>query len=135
MGLHVLVPIDGSDQAWEALEYATEQFPIDRLTVLHVVDPTEGDYYHDDSNERAVKRSERLREETENRLEAIGRNGFELETVTGKPAKEIVSYAENNGIDHTIMGSRGRSGLSRLLLGSVAETVVRRSKVPVTIVR
>lgn len=135
MGLHVLVPIDGSDQAWEALDYATELFPVDRLTALHIIDPTEGDYYHDDSNERAVKRSETLQEETENRLEATDGNGFEMETITGKPAKEIVDYAENNSIDHIIMGSRGRSGLSRLLLGSVAETVVRRSSVPVTIVR
>ena len=61
--------------------------------------------------------------------------GFGLETVDGKPAREIVSYAEKGDVDHIVMGSRGRSGLSRLLLGSVAETVVRRAPTPVTVVR
>ena len=61
----------------------------------------------------------------------------ECETVikTGEPAEEIVEYAERNDIDHIIMGSHGRDDDSPLPLGSVAETVMRRSPVLVSIVR
>jgi nucleotide-binding universal stress UspA family protein len=46
-----------------------------------------------------------------------------------------VDYAAEHDIDHIVVGSHGRTGASRILLGSVAETVARRSPVPVTIVR
>ena len=52
----------------------------------------------------------------------------------GKPTRVIVDYAEDEFIDHVVMGSHGRQGVSRLL-GSVAKTVVRRSPVPVTVTR
>ena len=138
MGLHLLVPMDDSDPAWEALDCAANQFPADRITALHVVDPTEGDYYSDESTAEVRQRSETLREKATERMAEDGvLDGieFELETVDGKPAREIIHYAEENDVDHVVMGSRGRSGLSRLLLGSVAETVVRRAPTPVTVVR
>ena len=46
----------------------------------------------------------------------------------------IVRYVDDHDIDQVVMGSRGRDGLDRLLLGSNAETVVRRVSVPVTVV-
>ena len=52
-----------------------------------------------------------------------------------RPADAILTYIDDNDVDHVIMGSHGRSGVSRLLLGSVAETVARRSPAPVTVVR
>jgi nucleotide-binding universal stress UspA family protein len=55
--------------------------------------------------------------------------------VVGRPAREIVDYADENDIDHVVMGSHGRSGVSRIVLGSVAENVVRKSSVPVTVAR
>jgi nucleotide-binding universal stress UspA family protein len=55
--------------------------------------------------------------------------------VSGDPANEIVAYAEETDVDHIVVGSHGRSGLSRVLLGSTAEKVVRRSPVPVTVVK
>ena len=57
------------------------------------------------------------------------------ETVRGTPARRIVEFAEEEGVDQIVIGSHGRSGVSRVLLGSVAEQVVRRSPVPVTVVR
>jgi nucleotide-binding universal stress UspA family protein len=58
-----------------------------------------------------------------------------LDTVTavvfGRPAREIVSYASRHGIDLIVMGTHGRTGMSRALLGSVAEAVVRRAGCPV----
>ena len=56
-------------------------------------------------------------------------------TVEGHPAEEIIKYAEDNAIDVIIMGTIGKSGLDRFLLGSVAEKVVRTSKIPVLVVR
>jgi nucleotide-binding universal stress UspA family protein len=53
----------------------------------------------------------------------------------GSPAPEIVSYATESGCDLITMGTHGRGGINRLLLGSVAERVVRKSPVPVLTVR
>jgi nucleotide-binding universal stress UspA family protein len=54
--------------------------------------------------------------------------------VEGKPSREIVRYAEGEGCDLVVMGTHGRGGIDRLLLGSVAESVIRASSIPVTAV-
>ena len=51
------------------------------------------------------------------------------------PAEAIVSYAERNGYHHIVVGSEGRTGAKRMLLGSVAEDIVTRAHCPVTVVR
>jgi len=63
--------------------------------------------------------------------------GLEVESVVleGKPAEKIVEYAEENDMDLIVMGTMGKSGLDRILLGSVAERVVRISHTPVLVVR
>ncbi len=53
----------------------------------------------------------------------------------GEPAREIVRAAEDEQVDLIVMGTYGRSGLSRLLLGSVADRVVRTAPCPVVTVR
>lgn len=53
----------------------------------------------------------------------------------GHPADELIRYAEENEMDIIVMGTLGKTGLDRLLLGSVAGNVVRHSKVPVMVVR
>ena len=53
----------------------------------------------------------------------------------GQPSDVIVEYAEEEGIDHVVMGSHGRSGLSKIVVGSVAESVIRDSQATVTIAR
>ncbi len=53
----------------------------------------------------------------------------------GQPSDVIVEYAEEEGIDHIVMGSHGRSGLSKIVVGSVAESVIRDSQASVTIAR
>jgi nucleotide-binding universal stress UspA family protein len=57
------------------------------------------------------------------------------EIVEGNPYKEILEYVAEHDIDMIIMGTHGRSGLDRVVMGSVAERVVRRSPVPVLTVR
>jgi nucleotide-binding universal stress UspA family protein len=60
---------------------------------------------------------------------------FEHRLVTGDPATEIVRLAETEGADMIVMGTHGRTGLRRLLMGSVAEAVVRRASCPVLTVK
>ena len=62
--------------------------------------------------------------------------GVNVESVLleGHPVDELIRYAEENGMDMIVMGSLGRTGIDRLLLGSVAGNVVRHSKIPVMVV-
>jgi nucleotide-binding universal stress UspA family protein len=137
MDSDVLVPVDGSENAWDALEYALEQYQEGSVTVLYVINPLNGDYELDETEEQAVKQSERIAEETRERADAAGADPELIEFVTreGRPAEEIVAHVDEQGIGQVVMGSRGLSGVKRLLLGSVAETVVRRADVPVNVVR
>jgi nucleotide-binding universal stress UspA family protein len=144
MSDHVLVPIDDSDRSTKALEHALEEYPDTEITVLHVLDPTAdavytgGEISVDLDVEEVRERHKHLAEELlEEAAETAGHHGIEIDTATrvGKPARAILEYAEGEGVDHIVVGSHGRSGVSRVLLGSVAETVTRRSPVPVTVVR
>lgn len=135
--MHVLVPIDGSDPADAALEYAFERFGDADVTALYVMDPVDGAWGPGSADgwlATAEDRSEVVLSTVEERAAEAGRD-VETDSVVGRPARAIVEYAEERGVDHVVMGSHGRDGISRVLLGSVAETVVRRSPVPVTVVR
>ena len=56
---------------------------------------------------------------------------YEHRLITGDPATAVVELADEEAVDMIVMGTHGRTGLSRLLMGSVAEAVVRRAKCPV----
>ncbi|WP_406656268.1 universal stress protein [Methanolobus sp. ZRKC2] len=60
---------------------------------------------------------------------------FEAVVLEGHPGPEIVKFAEEQEIDLIVMGTLGKRGLDHFLLGSVAENVIRNSKVPVLVVR
>jgi len=144
MTSHVLVPMDDSDHSNKALEFACTEYPDAETTAIHVVDP--GDFYaatgveggtmvnYDQIKESHEARADEL---LESARERAADHGIEIDTehLVGGVSRSIVDYAEENNVDHIIIGSRGRTGASRILLGSVAETVARRSPVPVTIVR
>lgn len=138
----VLVPVDNSPQATEARTYAFENFSNADLIFLHVIDPIEAGYsapvsipgHSEEWYEAAKEDAESLFDEVEEQANEIG-VAVTTETEIGRPARIIVEYATDKDIDQIVMGSHGRSGVSRILLGSVAETVVRRSPVPVTVVR
>ncbi len=57
------------------------------------------------------------------------------EVLDGHPAEELDRYAERHGVDLIVIGSHGRKGLDRLLIGSVADKVIRGAKVPVLVIR
>lgn len=137
----VLIPLDGSKPSEEALAHALETAPDADVTLLTVIDPSTGFNASAGTPGAAEVWYDSKKKQTKERLEeaseAVEERGMASKTVveTGRPAATIVEYAENNDIDQIIMGSHGRKGVSRLLLGSVAESVVRRSPVPVTVVR
>jgi nucleotide-binding universal stress UspA family protein len=111
------------------------------VDVLHVIDlpvsrplgseayvPLPGEYRHE--VERVTK--ERLRDWLAT-TEAPARSVVKI--VEGKPAAEIVQYADEERVDLIVMGTDGDGGLSRLLTGSVAERVIRTAHCPVVTVR
>lgn len=134
--------MDGSDQSQHALEHVLSEHADARITVLHVIDPARATYgaqagippSSEEWFEAEEARAEKL---FENVREQAREAGVEVTTTTqvGQPSRTIVEYAEDHDVDHVVIGSHGRRGLSRVLLGSVAELVVRRSPVPVTVVR
>jgi nucleotide-binding universal stress UspA family protein len=135
----VLVPIDGSQQAEDALDHAVSEHPDAEIVLLHVIDPIDSGYDAESvmpgySAEWYSSREETAKTLFETAHERTGR-AFETDIEVGRPARVIVEYIQRNDIDHVVIGSHGRSGVARVLLGSVAETVVRRSPVPVTVVR
>jgi len=139
-----LVPIDGSEQSTKALEYAFSVFPDIETTVLHAIDPMETHYgegqlvHSEVEYEQIQEEAEELLADAEDLAQEYDANVTTTTAVEWRPnlpADAILNYIDDNNVDHVIMGSHGRSGASRLLLGSVAETVGRRSPAPVTIVR
>lgn len=135
-----LVPMDDSPQAEAALEYALEEFPESEITVLHVIQFPEGYWTAFLESETDLPGYERAQAHAREVLEAAERIASDAEhvidttTTTGDPAHNIVEYAIENGFDQIVMGSHGRQGTSRLLLGSVSEKVVRRAPMTVVVV-
>lgn len=144
MQRHVLVPVDGSEESEQALEHALETLSPARITLLHVVNPVSSFGYSDDEHfdfetyrEQTEQQQERGEQLLEQYREVAADRDVDVETLlrTGQPARVILEAIEELDVDQVVMGSRGRSGIGRVLFGSVAETVTRRSSVPVTIVR
>jgi nucleotide-binding universal stress UspA family protein len=140
--MSILVAMDDSDPARKALEHVFGEHRDEEVTVLHVLSLPESatvgearmyiDW--DELMERKGEHAEELFEEARE-LAAAHDVTITTDTAVGRPDRAILEYVEENDIDHVFLGSHGRSGVSRLLLGSVAETVVRRAPVPVTVVR
>lgn len=148
MSRHLLVPVDGSPLSKQALEFALEEYDDVSIVALHVLDPTDPGYSSateidvrneprhgsDEWYERAGEEEEDIFDDARE-LAADYDAELETESAVGEPAREIVAYAEDNETDQIVMGSHGRTGMTRLLIGSVAEMVIRRSPVTVTVVR
>ncbi|CAI50603.1 UspA domain protein [Natronomonas pharaonis DSM 2160] len=139
--MRVLVPMDGSEQSWTAFEHAADEFPEATLVCLRAIDPSKAGYGAGMEAGGVARVLDAERDAANDMLErAVERGddrGVSVATAAeiGRPARVIIDATENEDIDHVVIGSHGRDGISRILLGSVAETVVRRSPVPVTVVR
>ena len=139
MDKRILVAFDGTDQSVAALEFAVGEWPDADLVLLTVIDPSEAGF----SAGRGVPSGaeewyETMKAKAEGTLAdgvALVDREVETDIEVGTPREAIVDYAGEADIDHVVIGSHGRKGISRILLGSVAEGVVRTSPVPVTVVR
>ena len=141
--MRILVAIDGSEYALRALRFAIAmlaKMPEPRVVALVSV--------HDDAALRGASHfvgktavDEYLAELAEKDLAAareIARgSGLPVETIvrTGHVAREIVKAADEGGFDILVLGAKGRSGLSDLLVGSVAQRVTSLAQTPVLLVK
>lgn len=136
----ILFPTDFSETATKALNRAvalTEDFDAE-LFVLHVVDDSLVTTHVD--QERKIILEELRRHALEEMKKQLPPELLEnFDTIgavkRGEPGKEIAAYAETHNCDMIVMGSHGRTGVQRVLLGSVADKVVRQAKCPVFIER
>ena len=135
----VLVPVDFSDGSRVAIDYAVALAKVFRseVTLFHVQElpgsmnaiVPGADNAIDAANEHgyAMHRLEALR--------VALRRDFDVEmpvvVLSGSPEREIVAYAVGGRFDMIVMGTHGRTGVKRVLMGSVAEAVVRRALCPV----
>ncbi|ELY44595.1 universal stress protein [Natronorubrum sulfidifaciens] len=142
----VLVPVDGSPLSMDALRHAFRAFPDAEITAYHVVDLFEPDFSGDlessyepligtDAWYRAVDDATARLFEAVADVAADADRSVTTESDIGEPSRLILEYATDEGVDHIVLGSHGRLESNQALYGSVAATVVRRSPVPVTVIR
>ncbi len=129
----ILVPTDLSPFSLEALQYAEEVGKLfnGEIIVLHALDPKEpgGSRLHirpEEAEFEARKSIVHLLME-----HAIVPLNFRLEIRHGSPVEEILKAVKQLNIDLIVMSTHGRTGLSHVLIGSIAEHVVRLAPVPV----
>lgn len=129
--MKILIPIDGSQYSQATLAWATRFFDKGQheFYLLHVVYYTPEAFVSDLELEEATK----LLENARVFMEQKGFTVAEAKYVLGTPSDTICKYADEMGIDQIVMGSHGRTGLARLVMGSVSEGVFRQAKQPVLV--
>lgn len=138
----VLVALDGSTACESVLRFLLEiAGPLDmKITLLHVLEPMPPQVM-EAAPHVVIDDIEARRKEAEEYLEpvaaALRAKGVETSWAIrrGRPADEIVAAARESGADLVAMATHGRTGLGRLLFGSVAEAVLRNAPVPVFMIR
>ena len=138
----VLVAVDDSPLGRDALAYALDVFADADVVAAHVAF-LEYDMLPSDTEEAFEAEFDDLEgigDETAQsvfdgiRAVAEGRD-VTITFLTGDPEDRLVEYTESGDFDQVVLGTHGRDGVSRLLIGSVAEGVVRRTDVPTTLVK
>ena len=131
----ILFPTDGEPASQAALDHAVElaERYDAQLHVLYVVDTTA--YASFDAGAETIVSA--LREQGETAVESAVETAEDADirtvsaVVSGSPHSEIIEYAATEGVDLIVMGTHGRTGLDRYLLGSVTDRVVRTAETPV----
>jgi nucleotide-binding universal stress UspA family protein len=142
--MRVLIPIDGSECSKAAVDYVKERpwNKEDTFLLVHVVEPIPVDigiayipaaYTPDDG--AAFTQSEALLKVVQGDLNSAFVNKVESKVIAGPAKAEIVDLATEWKADLIVMGSHGRKGFNRLLLGSVTEDVMKSAPCSVTVVK
>lgn len=140
--MKILLAVDDSECSREAVKQASAYFnpQTTQIKILHVISPP----YYSTPPQMARGYAPEMEEleknvtaEMEHFAEILRNAGFAVDCAveTGEVRSMIIDFAANWGADLIIMGSRGYKGLTRLLLGSVAESVVRHAHCSVLVVR
>jgi nucleotide-binding universal stress UspA family protein len=133
----IVVPIDFSDKSFEAVAAALEF--VDDASHLHVVhalpslEPAEPGVIWStiDNPSRAHHAEQAIRE----RLGDGACKDAQISVVFGDPGREVAEYAEKVSAELIVLPSHGRTGITRMLIGSVAERVIRLAHCPVLVLR
>ena len=133
----IMVPTDFSQIAADALDYAKTLAEAVKasLHIVHILQEPKpvmfGEYVPLEEYWEAVEKS--AREAIGRVLKESEREKFHATLWVGRgfPPDQIVKYAEQHAIDLIVMGTHGRSPVTRLLLGSVADRVIRKARCPV----
>ncbi len=137
----ILVPTDGSAEGQRAVAHAVDLAEVHNaeISAVYVVNTAA---YNGLPMETAWEGIDTLlRQDAHGALETVEqlgeRRGVPVDTtvIEGSPSKQILRLAETDDCELIVMGTHGRGGIDRLLLGSVAEKVVRGARVPVLTVR
>jgi nucleotide-binding universal stress UspA family protein len=133
----VVVPVDFSDESFAAVDEALRLVEdASHLHIIHVLQPLAPADPALMWNARIEESSRtRVREYLKTRLQDAKYAGHHVTVAEGSPAEEIADFAERLGADLIVLPSHGRKGLRRLLIGSVAERVVRLAHCPVLVLR
>jgi nucleotide-binding universal stress UspA family protein len=137
----IFIATDGSDQNKKAIQHALEFAKMcgAKLYAGYVVDTAAFASIPMDAGWEMMY--ELLEKEANEVTTSVGEIAqkenipFESVILEGHPGSEIVDFADKQGMDLIIMGTLGKRGLDHFLLGSVAENVIRNSRVPVLVVR
>ena len=137
----ILVPLDGSRLAEQALRHAASHAAAfgAEVVLLKVLGPLPEPGM---SSPRAIRSAEAAsaqlaREYLDGVAAGLLEEGLAVQalTVEGKPYVQIIRFAEEHDVDLIVMSTRGHSGLSRWLLGSVADRVARGATVPLLLIQ
>ena len=148
MGEKILVATDGSECGTNALKFAMNETKMrgGELFVIHVVhaglyeNKVMANYCQKRSQtyqhvkEALLSEAKDILEGIEDTIKSVG-SMVEVKTKIGHPGDEIIKYAEKIGADLIVVGSHGKSGLKRALLGSVSTFVVTHSQVTTIVVK
>lgn len=136
----ILAPLDGSEFSECSLEHVraiATGCQVPEVILLRVIEPLHQTYEVDEDYLRNAQ--ERAKTEMESYLAKtageLKKDGIAATTavVAGRPADEILDFANKNRVDLIIMSTHGRTGVARWTLGSVADRVLRHSVAPVLI--
>jgi nucleotide-binding universal stress UspA family protein len=135
---HILLPYDGSEGAAKVLHHASEiaHWSNGTIQVLYVADTARDSVtvVEGETVDALVREGTEIVEEAAKTLDTLG-IAHETDVVQGNPAPTIAEYADRYDHDLVVMPTHGREGVSRYLIGSVSEKVLRLSTVPVLTVR
>ena len=141
----ILVPIDGSDCSLYAAKHAVKLAKDEnaQLFCIHIIgsvpyygymgSPAAIEQYYKDLEEKARSWFDKVRAMTRN--EGIPEPKTETFSGVESIIESIIDYAANKDVDLIVIGTRGRTGLKRLIMGSVANGVVQHAHCPVLLVR